>query len=90
MLKNEVVFIATLGTEPQVVTIALDLLLKEGISPEKAVVIHTCGAQLLFNENDRLWHLISEGKLIAERRMHPEPDDEVRLIRVPVLRQSQS
>ena len=36
MLKNEDVFIATLGTEPQVVTIALDLLLKEGISPEKA------------------------------------------------------
>lgn len=42
-------------------------------------------AQLLFDEGDCLWHVLSEGKLLAEKRMHPAADDDIVLIPVPVL-----
>jgi CRISPR-associated Csx14 family protein len=45
-------------------------------------------AQLLFDEGDHLWHLVSEGDLLAQKRLHPEPDDLVQLIPIPVLRWS--
>lgn len=45
-------------------------------------------AQMLFDADDHCWHLISEGPLLAEGRMHPRPDDSVRLVPVPVLRWS--
>jgi len=35
------VFVATLGSEPQVVTIALQLLLASGVTPARAVIVHT-------------------------------------------------
>lgn len=45
-------------------------------------------AQLLFDEGDHLWHLVSEGDLLAQKRLHPEADDLVQLIPIPVLRWS--
>lgn len=45
-------------------------------------------AQMLFEADDCCWHLISEGPLLAEGRMHPRPGDSVRLVPVPVLRWS--
>lgn len=166
------VFISTLGSEPQVVTLALYLLRLQGIECSRAVVIHTDDsvpaigqalrdlraefqgrlwqgialelrpilaegwpvrdisteaeahaafrtifqvvqeekragrevhfsiaggrkvmsiygmvvAQLLFDSSDRLYHLLSEGPLLKERRMVPRPEDEVRLVPIPVLR----
>lgn len=41
-------------------------------------------AQLLFDEDDHVWHLLTEGWLSGgERAMHIRPDDKVSL--VPVL-----
>lgn len=165
----EQVLIATLGSEPQVVTLALDLLLAKGYAIGQAIVVHTVGevvrpaierlkqafateggyqyrlvpiegdsgpvadivteedtaallrtlyrvvltekragrlvhlsiaggrkpmavygmvvAQLLFDEDDRVWHLLSEGwKPGDERVMHLRPGDRVWLVPVPVLR----
>lgn len=45
-------------------------------------------AQMLFDAADRCWHLISEGPLLQEGRMHPRPGDRVQLVPVPVLRWS--
>lgn len=45
-------------------------------------------AQLLFDGEDRLWHLLSEGRLLAEKLTHPTPDEEAVLIPVPVMRWS--
>jgi len=39
---SEAVLIATLGTEPQVVTLALDALLSQGVDIARVVVVHTC------------------------------------------------
>lgn len=168
------VFIATLGSEPQVVTTALYLLLLRGIPIQAAHVIHTSGAdpsiaaslktlreafgypilqsvrphfvplmhdglpladitteqeaqatframyaharhlkqehhtlhfsltggrkvmavyalavaQLLFDEEDVLYYLISSGLFRDERRLFPEPGDRAELIKVPFLRWS--
>jgi CRISPR-associated protein Csx14 len=166
------VMVATLGTEPQVVTIALDLLQEKGHRPEEVVVVHTAGevvrpalarlteefasgavayrplpivgpsgpvadivtdedatallqtlyrevralkrarcrvhlsiaggrkpmavygmvvAQLLFDEDDRVWHLLSEGwEPGSERVMHLRPGDRAWLVPVPVLRWTES
>jgi len=43
-------------------------------------------AQLLFDEDDRLWHLYSSGEFLASRRLHPAPGDDVHLIPIPVIR----
>lgn len=45
-------------------------------------------AQLLFDENDNVWHLLSEGKLLAEKAMHAEDPSQVVLVPVPVLQWS--
>jgi len=168
------VFVATLGSEPQVVTIALQLLLAEGVPIEAAHVIHTSGAepsmaaslktlrgafahpalrgvrlhllplmhdgfpladitteqealstfratyahvralkqqrhqirfsltggrkvmsvyalavaQLLFDERDALYYLISDGSLRDERRLFLRPGDRAELIQVPFMRWS--
>ncbi|MEA3376563.1 MAG: CRISPR-associated ring nuclease [Chloroflexota bacterium] len=165
----EQVLIATLGTEPQVVTLALDVLRVKGYDISKLIVIHTTAeviqpalerleqmlasdetlsyhtvaiegkngfitdianeadtaavlrtlyqlvldekragrlvhlsiaggrkpmaiygmvvAQLLFGEDDRVWHLLSEGwRPGNERVMHKRPDDGVALVPIPVLR----
>lgn len=166
------VMVATLGTEPQVVTIALDLLREKGHQPEEVVVVHTAGevvrpalarleeelassavvyrplpivgpsgpvadivteedatallrtlyrevralkrarsrvhlsiaggrkpmavygmvvAQLLFDEGDRVWHLLTEGwEPGSERVMHLRPGDRAWLVPAPVLRWTQS
>lgn len=42
-------------------------------------------AQLLFDTDDRLSHLVSQGALLAEKRMHADPGDEPHLIEIPVL-----
>ena len=44
-------------------------------------------AQLLFDEDDRVWHIFSVPSLIESRALHPETR-EAALIRVPVLRWS--
>jgi CRISPR-associated protein Csx14 len=166
------VMVTTLGTEPQVVTIALDLLCEKGYQPEEVVAVHTVGevirpalerlaqkfdlgsatyrpvpimgssgpvadivteedatallrtlyrevralkqagyrvrlsiaggrkpmavygmvvAQLLFDEDDRVWHLLSEGwEPGSERVMHLRPGDRAWLMSVPVLRWTDS
>lgn len=45
-------------------------------------------AQLLLEESDHVWHLLSEGRLQASREMHAANAAEVALIPVPVLRWS--
>lgn len=45
-------------------------------------------AQLLFEPDDHLWHLVSFGELLAEKRMHPQPGDQVSLVHIPLLRWS--
>jgi CRISPR-associated Csx14 family protein len=163
------VLIATLGTEPQVVTAALDLLQQKGEGVSRAVVVHTTApgtlievavnklreefahsqlpmqwmamrdenglllqdvetpqaarsafralygevrraklngekvhlliaggrktqavygmlaAQLLFDDDDCLWHLFSGGDFLASKRMHPQAGDEVHLVPIPVV-----
>jgi len=45
-------------------------------------------AQLLFDPDDRVWHIFSLPALIESKALHPEPE-EAALIRVPVLRWSE-
>lgn len=168
---GEQVLVATLGTEPQVITLALDVLRAKGYPIAEVIVVHTVGgavqpaltrlaeefarpgastyrpipvmgqsgpiedivteadtaallrtlyrivliekragrlvhlsiaggrkpmavcgmvvAQLLFDEDDRVWHLLSEGwRPGNERVMHVRPGDRVWLVPVPVLRWS--
>lgn len=44
--------------------------------------------QMLFDDSDHLWHLLSMGKVLEEKRMQMQPGDYVKLIPVPVLRWS--
>lgn len=41
-------------------------------------------AQLLFDEEDCLWHLYSGGNFLTSKRLHPQTGDEVHLLRIPV------
>ena len=45
-------------------------------------------AQLLFDDDDRVWHLVSEDILQREDRLHARPGERVVLVPVPVLRWS--
>jgi len=168
---KEQVMIATLGSEPQVVTLALDLLQHKGYTIHEVIVVHTAGtiiqpaltrlreefaqakrpafrllpikgdagpvadlvteadvsallrtlyqivltqkradrlvhlsiaggrktmavygmvvAQLLFDDDDRLWHLLSQNWQPGDQRiMHVRPGDPVTLVPIPVLRWS--
>lgn len=42
-------------------------------------------AQLLFDDEDCLWHLYSGGEFLSSRRLHPQPEDNVHLIQIPVV-----
>jgi DNA-binding CsgD family transcriptional regulator len=42
-------------------------------------------AQMLCDEDDRLWYLVSSGEFLASKRLHPQPDDMATLIEVPFL-----
>ena len=42
-------------------------------------------AQMLFDVDDRLWHLVSYGRLLEDKRMHAGPGESVDLIQIPVL-----
>lgn len=46
-------------------------------------------AQLLFDENDCLWHLISAGEFLTSKRLRPLPGDQVELVEIPVILWSQ-
>jgi CRISPR-associated Csx14 family protein len=46
-------------------------------------------AQLLFDENDRLWYLVSGGDFLSSKRLRPRPGDQVALVQVPVILWSQ-
>jgi len=46
-------------------------------------------AQLLLDEDDRLWHLYSSGDFLASKRLHPQPHDDVHLIPIPFILWSQ-
>ena len=164
--------IATLGTEPQVVTAALDLLLRQGEAVSRVCVLHTVSddpaiqrsaqvlrgefnqppyaerfrlelvpltdsddhplpdvetpqaiqgafrtlyrqvwqakrsgerlhlclaggrkslspfvmitAQLLFDDQDCLWYLYSSGGFLKDKRLHPQPGDDVHLLPIPI------
>lgn len=52
-------------------------------------VFGMAAAQLLFEEEDRLWHLFSAGEFLTSKRLHPEPGDDVHLIPIPVILWSQ-
>jgi len=45
-------------------------------------------AQLLFDDEDRVWHLVSEEVLHRGDRLHASPWEEVVLVPVPILRWS--
>jgi len=45
-------------------------------------------AQLLLDEHDHVWHLLSEGPLLQSKTMHAQRSDKVALVPVPVLRWS--
>jgi len=45
-------------------------------------------AQLLFDEDDRLWHLYSGGEFLESKRMHTQANDDVHLIPIPVVQWS--
>lgn len=45
-------------------------------------------AQLLFDEDDFVWHLLSEGKLLTEKAMHVTDLSQVSLVPIPVLQWS--
>ncbi len=45
-------------------------------------------AQLLLDEHDHVWHLLSEGPLLQSKTMHAQKSDKVALVPVPVLRWS--
>ncbi len=163
--KNKITFIATLGSEPQVITTTLDLLAQQGITPDKVIVLYTnapaitsaiqilqqdisagiyqflpliddfgknledietpasvrsafkilyqtiheekmlgnavhlsisggrkplsifgmSAAQMLFDENDHIWYLISSGEFLQSKRLHPHPGDDTALVEIPVL-----
>lgn len=42
-------------------------------------------AQLLFDEDDHLWHLFSAGEFLTSKRLHPLPGDDVHLVEIPVI-----
>lgn len=42
-------------------------------------------AQLLFDDDDCLWHLHSSGDFLASRRMFPQTGDQVQLVPIPVI-----
>ncbi|MBI3243447.1 MAG: hypothetical protein HYZ49_14275 [Chloroflexi bacterium] len=42
-------------------------------------------AQMLFDEGDKLWHLVSYGKLLEEKRMHAGPGEVPTLVEIPVI-----
>jgi CRISPR-associated protein Csx14 len=42
-------------------------------------------AQLLFDEDDHLWHLFSSGDFLTSKRLHPHPGDDVHLVEIPVI-----
>ena len=46
-------------------------------------------AQMLFDEEDCLWHLYSGGEFLASKRLHPGPGDDAFLMRLPVILWSQ-
>jgi len=45
-------------------------------------------AQMLFGDEDRLWHLVSNPQLVQSRRLFPQAGDEYQLVPVPVIRAS--
>lgn len=45
-------------------------------------------AQMLFDEDDKLWHLVSNPQLVQSRRLFPQAGDEYQLVPVPVIRAS--
>ena len=42
-------------------------------------------AQLLFEDDDYLWHLYSGGEFLESKRLHPRQGDDVHLIEIPVV-----
>lgn len=46
-------------------------------------------AQLLFDEDDRLWHLHSAGDFLESKRLHPVAGDQARLVPIPLILWSQ-
>jgi len=48
-------------------------------------VFGMAAAQLLFEPDDRLWHLHSWGAFLESKRMHPEAGDEVHLVSIPLI-----
>jgi CRISPR-associated protein Csx14 len=43
-------------------------------------------AQMLFTENDKIWHLFSDMYDADDQRLHAAPEQNSRLVEVPVLR----
>ena len=41
-------------------------------------------AQMLFDKDDRLWHLITHGKLLEEKRMHAVEGEETIMVEIPI------
>lgn len=43
-------------------------------------------AQIIFGEDDHVWHLVSDERLRQTRRLHAQPHDRIHLIEVPFVR----
>ena len=41
-------------------------------------------AQMLFDKDDHLWHLITHGKLLEEKRMHAAEGEEAIMVEIPI------
>lgn len=48
-------------------------------------VFGMAAAQLLFDGEDRLWHLYSGGEFLTTKRLHPQEGDEVHLVPIPLV-----
>ncbi len=48
-------------------------------------LLSMAAAQMLFDQDDRLWHLYSADAFVQSKRLFPRPDDPVQLVPVPVL-----
>jgi CRISPR-associated protein (TIGR02584 family) len=77
------IFLCARAIKMRDVRAPLDLCLAGGRKVMSAYAMAV--AQLLFDDQDRLWHVLSSGPLLSEKRMTPRPNDDAVLIRLPVL-----
>jgi len=61
----------------------IELVIAGGRKPMS--IYPVISAQILFDENDRAWHLLSEEKLVKSRNLLPEDDMFYQLVPIPLM-----